>query len=288
MARAGSRPERGQSRQRRDRPTRGRPPDRAPARREPHPHLGELLYGRNAALEALRAGRRRVEYLAVAAGAQRTGTLAQIIELAQARGIPVREVDRLQLDEAVPGHQGLALHVGPYPYADLDALIERVGPRALFLLLDCIEDPQNLGTLLRTADAVEIAGVVIPEHRAAAVTPAVSSASAGAVEHLSVARVPNLVRAMEQLREAGTWIIGLEDVPEAQAYDEVDWHGPLAVVVGSEGRGMRRLVRERCDLLVRLPIAGHTGSLNAAVAGSIALYHAWRIREREPKLGERR
>ena len=238
--------------------------------------LGELLYGRNAVLEALRAGRRRAYYLAVARGSQRSGTLEAILELAAHRQVPVREVEREELDRLAAGHQGVALQVTGYPYAGLEALIERAGPDALYLLLDCIEDPQNLGTLLRTADAVGVAGVVIPAHRAVGVTPAVANASAGAVEYLTVAQVGNLVQAMESLRAAGVWLVGLEDVPEAQLYDQVDWRGATALIVGSEGRGMRRLVRERCDLVVRLPMAGHVGSLNAAVAGSIALYQAWR------------
>ena len=127
---------------------------------------------------------------------------------------------------------------------------------------------------------MQVSGVLIPQRRAASVTPAVSNASAGAVEHLAVAPVGNLVRAMEALREAGVWLAGLEDVPEARVYDEVDWRGPLGLIVGSEGRGMRRLVRERADFMVRLPMAGRIGSLNAAVAGSIVLYHAWRQRSR--------
>lgn len=244
--------------------------------------LGDLLYGRNAVLEALRAGRRRFHYVAVARGAQPTGTMAEILEAAQALGVPQREVERRALDELAPGNQGIALQTSGYPYEDLDSLLGRVSPGALFLLLDCIEDPQNLGTLLRTAEVVQVAGVVIPERRAAGVTPAVSNASAGAVEHLAVAQVTNLVRAMEALSEAGVWLAGLEDVPEATVYDQADWQGPLGLVVGSEAKGMRRLVRERCDFMVRLPMAGRINSLNAAVAGSIALYHAWRTRTREP------
>lgn len=241
----------------------------------------ELLYGRNAVLEALRAGRRRPYALAIATGARAEGTLAAILELAQARGLPVREVERDELDRLADGHQGVALEASPYPYEEPDVLVERAGPDALYLLLDLIEDPQNLGTLLRTADAVGVAGVLIPAHRAAGVTPAVSNASAGAVEHLPLAQVSNLVQAMEELRRAGVWLAGLESLPEAQLYDQIDWRGPMALVVGSEGRGLRRLVRERCDLLVRLPMAGHVSSLNAAVAGSIALYHAWRRRASE-------
>ncbi len=266
-------------------PRRGERPtaDRQPGERRPgrEVHIGDLLYGRNAVREALRAGRRRFRYLAVAAGAQKAGTLGEILELAAERGVPLREVERFDLDELAPGNQGVALQASEYPYVELDALIERIEPGSLFLLLDLIEDPQNLGTLLRTADVVGVQGVVIPEHRAAGVTPAVSNASSGAVEWLPVAQVGNLVQAMDALREAGVWLVGLEDVPEAVTYDQADWRGPTALVVGSEGRGMRRLVREHCDFLARLPMAGHVGSLNAAVAGSIALYHAWRLREVE-------
>ena len=238
----------------------------------------EFLYGRNAVLEALRAGRRRFFGLAVARGVRTGGLLSAILAEAQRRRVAVREVERQELDRLSEGHQGVALQASGYPYQELEALTARVDPQAMFLLLDCVEDPQNLGTLLRTAEAVQVAGVVIPEHRAATVTPAVSNASAGAVEYLPVARVGNLVRAMEALQAAGVWLVGLEDVPEAQLYDQTDWQGPIALVVGSEGRGMRRLVREHCDILVRLPMAGRINSLNAAVAGSIVLYHAWRRR----------
>jgi len=251
-----------------------------PERRGP-PGALDLLYGRNAVLEALRAGRRRPYTLAVARGARAEGTLAAILDLARERGIPVHPVEREQLDAMAEGHQGVALEASPYPYADLDDLLKAVGPASLFLLLDLIEDPQNLGTLLRTADAVQVAGVVIPERRAAGITPAVVNASAGAVEYLPVAQVTNLVQAMEALRGAGVWLAGLEALPEAQPYDQADWRGPMALVVGSEGRGMRRLVRETCDFVVRLPMAGHVSSLNAAVAGSIVLYHAWRVRTAE-------
>jgi len=251
------------------------------ARRQLRAQVGELLYGRNAVLEALRAGRRRVDYLAVARGAEARGTLAAILEEARRRQVAVRMVERQDLDRLAPGHQGVALQASGYPYEELEALIARASPRALFLLLDCLEDPQNVGTLLRTAEVVQVAGVVIPAHRAVGITPAVSNASAGAVEHLAVAMVGNLVQAMEALREAGVWLIGVEDRPIAQVYDQVDWRGPVALLVGSEGRGMRRLVQESCDLLVRLPMAGRIGSLNVAVAGSIVLYHAWRQRTRE-------
>jgi len=263
-------------RKRGEAPTRSGSPPRA--YRQGMAQAMDLLYGRNAVLEALRAQRRRPYTLAVARGAKAEGTLGVILELARQRGIPVREVEREQLDAMAEGHQGVALEASPYPYVDLDDLLKGVGPQSLFLLLDLIEDPQNLGTLLRTADAVQVAGVVIPERRAAGITPAVVNASAGAAEYLLVAQVTNLVQAMEALRAAGVWLAGLEALPDAQLYDQVDWMGPMGLVVGSEGHGMRRLVRETCDFIVRLPMAGHVSSLNAAVAGSIVLYHAWRLR----------
>jgi 23S rRNA (guanosine2251-2'-O)-methyltransferase len=147
------------------------------------------------------------------------------------------------------------------------------------LILDSLQDPQNLGTLLRTAEVVGAHGVIIPRHRAAEITPAVCNASAGAVEHLLVAQVTNLVRTMEELKEGGVWIVAVENLPEAKDYRSVDLNMPLALVVGSEGHGLSRLVRERCDLWIKLPMRGKIHSLNAAVAGSIALYEAWQQRK---------
>jgi len=148
------------------------------------------------------------------------------------------------------------------------------------LLLDHLQDPQNIGTLLRTAEAVGCHGVVIPGRRAAEITPAVVNASSGAVEHLRVAMVTNLNQTIEELQHAGIWVVGLEQDEQAQDIDAVDLDLPLALVIGAEGTGIARLVRERCDFLVRLPIVGQVGSLNAAIAGSIAIYHAWRQRHR--------
>jgi len=171
--------------------------------------------------------------------------------------------------------------VGAYPYTDLNNILGLARKRSeqpFLLLLDCWQDPQNLGSLLRTAEVVGVHGVIIPRHRAAEITPAVSSASAGAVEHLQVAQVTNLVRTMEELKEKGIWVVGLEHVPEAQDYREANLNMPLALVVGSEGHGLGRLVRERCDFWIRLPMRGKVNSLNVSVAGSIALYEAWRQR----------
>jgi 23S rRNA (guanosine2251-2'-O)-methyltransferase len=149
---------------------------------------------------------------------------------------------------------------------------------ALFLLLDLLQDPQNVGSLLRTAEAVGVHGVVIPRRRAVGVTPAVVSASAGAVEHLRVAQVTNLARTIDELKRRDIWVAGLDTGADAGLLDQADLRGPLALVVGSEGYGLRRLVREKCDFSVRLPMRGRVASLNAAVAGSVALYEVDRQR----------
>lgn len=243
----------------------------------------EILYGRNAVHEALRAGRRQCEGLLLAKGVRESSTIAGILRLAAERGIPIKHVHRRQLDGlGAVNHQGVAAQMGGYPYAEVQAMLDLASQRnepPLLLLLDCLQDPQNLGTLLRTAEVVGVHGVAIPRHRAAEITPAVSNSSAGAVEHLFVAQVTNLVRTMEELKQKGVWIVGLENLPEAQDYHQADLRMPMALVVGSEGQGLGRLVRDRCDLWIRLPMRGHVGSLNAAVAGSIALYEVWRQRE---------
>ncbi len=245
----------------------------------------EVLYGRNAVHEMLCAGRRRCEKVLVAEGVQESGTLSLILALAVQKSIPVQRVPRQQLDSLGPvNHQGVAAQVGDYPYVDVDDMLDLARKRSeppFVLILDSVQDPQNLGTLLRTAEVVGVHGVVIPRRRAAQITPAVSNASAGAVEHLLIAQVTNLVRTMEELKGKGVWVVGLESLPEAQYYCEADLNIPLALVVGSEGRGLSRLVRERCDFWVKLPMRGKINSLNVAVAGSIALYEAWRQREKE-------
>jgi 23S rRNA (guanosine2251-2'-O)-methyltransferase len=244
----------------------------------------EIIYGRNAVYEALRAERRHFAHLLVAEGIREQGTAGRILSLAQGRGIAVRHVPRQQLDHlGAVNHQGVAAQVAPYPYVDLEAMFQLAQERQeqpFLLLLDCLQDPQNLGTLLRTGEVVGVHGVIIPRRRAAQITPAVSNASAGAVEHLLVTDVTNLVRTMEELKERGVWIVGLEYLSEATGYHETDLNMPLALVVGSEGRGLSRLVRERCDMWIKLPMRGRVNSLNASVAGSIALYEAWQQRQR--------
>jgi len=243
----------------------------------------ETIYGRNSVCECLLAGRRRVYKLFLARGVKERDLVAEIVALAQKAKVAIERVERATLDRiGAVNHQGVAAEVSAYPYTHLGEILtqaERRNEPPFLLLLDCLEDPQNLGTLLRTAEVVGVHGVVIPKRRAVGVTPAVANASAGATEHLQVTRETNLARVIGELKEKGVWVVGLEDLPQARLYSQFDLSGPLALVVGSEGQGMRRLVLERCDVVLRLPMRGHIGSLNAAVAGSIALYEAWRQRE---------
>jgi 23S rRNA (guanosine2251-2'-O)-methyltransferase len=244
--------------------------------------MWEMLYGRNAVAEALSAGRRKFDKLLIAEGARDRGPIERIQSLAGEQGVVVQRVDRRQLESlGAVNHQGVALQSEAYPYAETEEMFALARQRAeppLLLLLDCLQDPQNLGTLLRTAEAVGVHGVIIPRHHAAQITPAVSNSSSGAVEHLLIAQVANMVRTMEEFKEHGIWVVGLDQRPSARNYREVDLNMPLALVVGSEGQGLGRLVSERCDLLIDLPIRGKINSLNASVAGSIALYEAWQRR----------
>jgi len=237
----------------------------------------DWLYGRNSVLEALRARRRDVRRLVLAEGAH---GLDPFVALAGSLGIAVQWSDRRQLDQLVNGahHQGVVASASAFAYAELDELLRTEKP--FVLALDSLQDPQNFGTLLRTAQAVAVTGVLLPEHRAVGVTPAVSNASAGAVEHLSVARVTNLVRALEALKRRNVWVYGLA-ADAAQPYWEIDLRGGVALVVGSEGAGLSRLVRSTCDVVVSIPMAeASVQSLNASVAGSLVLYEAFRQRRR--------
>ncbi len=225
-------------------------------------------------------GQRTVHRLLLA-GSAHGAELAGLRQLASERGVAVELVDRTRLDELAGAlhHQGVAARVSPFPYRQLADLIEpHLHSAPLLLALDRLQDPQNLGTLLRTALATGVDGLLLPEHRSVDVTPAVVRASAGAVEHLRVARVTNLSRALAELKARALWIYGL-DVHASQPFWEIDWRGPCAVVVGAEGSGLGQLVRGTCDVLVTVPMqpAGPE-SLNAAVAGSLVLYEAFRQR----------
>lgn len=245
--------------------------------------MKEWLYSRNAVYEALRARRRQPFALEIAEGAQEKGRLADILRLAAERHIPTTRVPRRRLDQIHPQHQGVALQASGYPYADLTNVLAKAEERRepLFvLLLDALNDPQNFGALLRTAEAVGVHGVIIPLARTVAVTPAVVNASSGACEHLLVVSA-NLSQAIRTLKEAGAWIIGLEAGKQAQGPETMRLEGAIGLVIGSEGEGMRRLTARSCDVLLGLPMVGKVESLNAAVAGSIALYLAYLARTRK-------
>jgi 23S rRNA (guanosine2251-2'-O)-methyltransferase len=226
------------------------------------------LYGRNAVREALRGRRRVLRVWAESdAGAQE----------ARDRGVPVERAEAAALEALCgsPAHQGLVCEADPYPYAGARGLL--AGDDALVVALDQVQDPQNLGAICRSAEGAGAAGVVIPERRAAEVTPAVCRASAGAVEHLAVARVRNLADFLGEAKAAGAWVYGA-DAGADRPYTAVDWAGRAVIVLGAEGKGLRPRVREACDDLVRVPLRGRVESLNVAAAAAILLYEAVRSR----------
>jgi 23S rRNA (guanosine2251-2'-O)-methyltransferase len=248
----------------------------------------DVIVGRQPVCELLRAGRRTVHRVLIAGRAHGSDdALAQALRLAQQKGVAVQPVSAQHLERLARGghHQGIAAEAGDYPYVtgwrDCLTVAQRRGEPALLLMLDHIQDPQNLGAILRTCDAAGVHGVIIPKDRACDVTPAVVRASAGASEYLAVARVANLHDTLRRLRQEDVWAVGLEGVASAKLYTEADLAGPLCLVVGSEGEGLSRIVRESCDYLIRVPMRGGVGSLNASVAAGIALYEILRQRGRQ-------
>jgi 23S rRNA (guanosine2251-2'-O)-methyltransferase len=245
--------------------------------------MKEFIYSRNAVYETLRARRRQVFQLLIAEGVQETDKLRQIVRLATERKVKIQRVAGGQLERIHAHTQGIALEVSAYPYrgiADILDNAKRKNEPPFMLLLDTLNDPQNFGTLLRTAEAVGVHGVIIPLARTVEVTPAVVNASSGASELLTIAQA-NLAQAIEELKAADVWIVGLDQDGETVslaaggAKRKSPLSGALGLVVGSEGEGMRPLVRKSCDFVIKLPMRGQIESLNAAVAGSVALYLAY-------------
>lgn len=248
--------------------------------------MKEFIYSRNGVYEALQAGRRDVFRLVLAEGSQEKGRLIEIIQFANERRIPIEKAPRARLEKISPNHQGVALEVSGYPYSALVDMLDLAQQREeppFLLLLDTLQDPQNLATLLRTAEICGVHGILLPLRQTAGVTPAVVNASSGASEHLLVAQA-NLAQAISEMKENDIWVAGLDGGPQSRPLSSFRLDGPLALVVGNEGEGMRPLVRQSCDVLLRLDMRGQVESLNAAVAGSIAIYLAMQARQPTSRL----
>ena len=242
---------------------------------------GEQVEGRRAVFELLLAGRRRVRDLWIAEGVE--GELvAQIEDLADELRVPIRRVPRGKLDAEArtDAPQGILAHAAPLEEADLDALCRSApgAPAPFLLALDGVTDPQNLGALLRTAECAGVTGIVLPRHRAVHVTPTVAKAAAGAIEHLPMAVVPGLPAAMVRMKELGIWTVGLDADAEASLFGLPVASEGVSLVLGAEGAGLSRLVRQRCDLVVGIPQHGRIGSLNVAAAGALACFEVARHR----------
>ena len=237
-----------------------------------------MIYGRNAVYETLRAKRREIHRIQFAEGVQEKGRLQEILSLAQKSKIPVERSPRARLDKVHQNHQGVIAEVGPYLYSDLIDMLDDAAHKhelPFILMIDSLQDPQNFGTLLRTAEALGVHGIIIPLAHSVEVTPAVVNTSSGASEHLRISR-SNLSQSIDALKESDGWIVGLDQEGESISEKTVrHLKGSLGLVVGSEGEGLRELTRKKCDVVLKLPMRGQVESLNAAVAGSVALYLAY-------------
>ncbi len=247
----------------------------------------DVLIGRNAVTEALKAGR-GINKILIANG-DREGSVSEITALAKERGVIVQPVERGKIESVAGGlrHQGVLAYVAPVAYADLDDVLAKTaaaGKAPFLLLLDELEDPHNLGALLRTADATGVDAVLIPKRRSVPLNATVAKTSAGAIEYVPVVRIGNIAQTLKTLKEQGFWVAGA-DMDGTQLYCDADLTGPLVLIVGSEGHGMSRLTKEACDFIVSLPMVGKINSLNASVAGSILMYEAMRQRLQKEKKG---
>lgn len=241
----------------------------------------DMVAGRNAVMEALK-GSRSVNKLMIANGSTE-GSIKEIIAVAKEKGVNIQYCDRSKLDSIARGirHQGVLAQVAPVQYAELEDILQVAKDRnepPFIVLLDELEDPHNLGAILRTADAAGVHGVLIPKHRSCPLSATVAKTSAGAVEHVPVARVGNLVQTIKKLKQEGLWVAAAD--MDGKDYYDTDLTGPLLLIIGSEGQGVGRLVKEQCDFVVRIPMVGRINSLNASVAGSILMYEAMKQRRK--------
>jgi 23S rRNA (guanosine2251-2'-O)-methyltransferase len=243
------------------------------------PMSEEYIIGKNPVLEALRS-ERDMNKIWIAEGSQK-GQMQLIMSLAKERNVFVQIVPKKKIDQMTEGiHQGVVAQVAAYTYAELDdlfAVAESRAERPFFILLDEIEDPHNLGSIMRTADAAGAHGIIIPKRRAVGLTATVAKASTGAIEYIPVARVTNMARAVDELKDRGVWIVGT-DAQGTDDYRNMDGEMAIGLVIGSEGKGMGRLMKEKCDFLISLPMAGKVTSLNASVAAGLLMYEVYRKR----------
>lgn len=242
----------------------------------------EYIGGKHSVMEAIRAGR-TINKIWIAENAQKQFA-GPIVAEAKNLGILVQFTDKRKLDQMVEGlqHQGVIAQVAAYEYVEVDDILAKakaLGQDPFILILDEIEDPHNLGSILRTADCTGVHGVIIPKRRSVGLTATVSKTSAGAVEYVPVARVTNISQTIEQLKEQGVWVAGT-DVTAAQDVYKANFSMPIALVIGNEGKGVGRLIKERCDFLVKLPMAGNVNSLNASVAAGVLMYEVVRQRNK--------
>ena len=243
--------------------------------------MSDIIYGKNPVLEALKSGRTLNKVL-IAKSSEKSEVLSEIIKLTKNKGIPFEWVDKNILDRKSSGnkHQGILAIASPKGYVEVEDLLEiakNKGEPAFIVILDGIEDPHNLGAIIRTAEGAGAHGVVIPKRRAAPVTETVARTSAGAIEYIPVARTTNIRREVENLKEAGVWVIGVDEGAE-KSYTEADFKLPTAIVIGSEGKGIAKHIKGNCELLVKIPMKGKISSLNASVAAGIIMYEVVRQR----------
>lgn len=244
--------------------------------------FNDQVEGRNSVLELLESGK-DINKLYIADG-EKHGSIHKIIALAKERKVVINKVDKYKLDRMsqTENHQGVIAIVPPYEYCDVDDILEQAkskNEKAFILILDGIEDPHNLGSIIRTAETAGVHGIIIPKRRAAAVNSTVSKVSAGAVEHMKIARVNNINETIKYLKENDIWVCGT-DMNTDTYYYEQDYKMPIAIVIGSEGFGMSRLVKENCDFLVKIPMKGKITSLNASVSAGIVMYEVVKQREK--------
>ena len=238
--------------------------------------LQDQVEGRNSVLELLESGR-DINKIYIQAG-EKHGSIYKIIAMAKERKVLISEIDKNKMKQMAQtdNYQGVIAIVPPFEYAEVEDILEEAKARkedSFIVILDGIEDPHNLGSIIRTAETAGVHGIIIPKRRSASVNSTVNKVSAGAVEHMKIARVNNLVETMKYLKEQGLWICGT-DMDTNTYYDEQDLTGPIAIVIGSEGFGMSRLVKENCDFLVKIPMKGKITSLNASVSAGIVIYEA--------------